>query len=48
VKVWNPAARRVLTRRYNSRVYGLIWRTFFLSRTELKSFKIRDLIEDLN
>jgi hypothetical protein len=46
VKVRNPAVKRVLARRSDSRDYGLIWRIFFGSRTELKSVKIRDLIED--
>jgi hypothetical protein len=45
VKVRNPAARRILARRSDSRDYGLIWRIFFGSRIELKSVKIRDLIE---
>jgi hypothetical protein len=48
MKAENPIVRRVLARVRKSdlRDYGLVWRTFFLPRIELKSAKMRDLIED--
>ena len=48
MKAENHVARRVIAwvRKFDSRDYGPVWRTFFRPRTELKSAKMRDLIED--
>jgi hypothetical protein len=48
MKAKNHVARRVLAWvcRSDSRDYGPAWRIFFGPRTELKSAKMRDLIED--